>query len=74
MDEISKYYRYIHLCNLESINTLTYFFNFIFKKIYIMLYIILQKYIYISKRTTILNANKKISQIFLSIQNKNIYG
>ena len=34
MDEISKYYRYIHLCNLESINTLTYFFNFIFKNIY----------------------------------------
>ena len=62
MHKNSKYYCYINLCNFESINNLTYFSILFTKKIFIMLYMILLKYIYISKRTTNLNANKKINQ------------
>lgn len=62
MHNISKYYCYINLSNFELINNITYFFYFIYKKIYIMLYMILLKYIYISKRTNNLNANNKINQ------------
>ena len=61
MHETSEYYRYIHLCNFES-NTSVYFY-LIVSTIYITLYIILLKYIYISKKITNLNANKNLIKI-----------
>ena len=62
MHETVEYYRYINLRNLES--DTQFILYFILSTIYLKLYIIFLKYIYISKTTTNVNANKKINHNF----------
>ena len=62
MHETLEYYRYINLCNFES-DTLVLFY-FILSTIYLKVYIIFLKYIYMFKIITNLNANKKINENF----------
>ena len=61
MHETIEYYLYINLRNFE-LDTLVYFIFHYKHNIYLMLYIIFLKYIYISKTTT--NVNKKINHNF----------
>ena len=61
MHETVEYYRYINLHNFVS-DTLVYFIFHYKHNIYLKLYIIFLKYIYISKTTT--NVNKKINHNF----------
>ena len=61
MHETSNYYFYIHLCNFES-NTSVYLY-IIISAIYITLYKILLKYIYMYKKIINLNANNNLIKI-----------
>ena len=54
MHETIEYYCYSNLHNLESH---TFYFNYILRPIYLKLYIIFPKYIYISKPTTNVSEN-----------------
>ena len=62
MHETVEYYRYINLHNLE-LDT-QFIFYFILRPIYLKLYIIFLKYIYISKPAININKNKKINHNF----------
>ena len=62
MHETLEYYRYINLCNLES-DILVYFY-FILSTMYLKVYVVFLKYIYILKITTNINENKKINENF----------
>ena len=70
MHETVEYYRYINLHNLE-LDT-QFIFYFILRPIYLKLYIIFLRYIYKSKTTINVNANKKINHNFSIFKIKNI--